>query len=165
MYTLYRLEDDDLCFACGSKNPIGLKLSFTLKEGRALGIFTPTQEHQGYRGMMHGGLVATLLDEAMAHYLKMQGILGVTGRLSLRFRRPVPLEIPLTITAGWKKERADWILLWGQLEEEGKILVEAEGLFQKREIREVEGDGAGRSTEDGHGEHQSEESGEALSGR
>lgn len=164
MFSLYRLEDDDACFACGKKNPIGLKLSFALKDGEAVGTFTPEENHQGYKGMMHGGLVATLLDEAMAHYLLLQGIFGVTGRLKLRFQHPVPVGVSLNISAGVEKERRDWILLWGLLEEGGRTLARGEGLFYKMK-KEDYGDGTGRGTGPGEKKDQSEESGETLSGR
>lgn len=158
-----KMEDDDGCFACGQKNPIGLKLRFALEEDEAVGTFTPLKNHQGYTGVMHGGLVATLIDEAMAHYLLLTGYKGVTGRLDLRFRRPVSLGIPLTITAGPKKERRDWILLWGKVEDEEGLLAQGEGLFN-REERKEDGDGERRGTESSKGANYPEESGETLSG-
>lgn len=159
-----RLEDDNRCFACGQENPIGLKLTFSLHEEKALGHFTAQKNHQGYRGMMHGGLVATLIDEAMAHYLLLTGYRGVTGRLDLRFRRPVPLEVPLKITAEKKKERRDWILLIGTIEDEEGILAQGEGLFHKVELK-GDDDGERRGTEAREREYSSEESGKTLSSR
>lgn len=128
---LDKLEDNDLCFACGKNNPIGLKLTFSLVQGEAQGTFVPHQNHQGYQGMMHGGLVATLLDEVMAHYLRLKGNTGVTGRLEIRFRHSVPLVSFLKLRAGLKKEKGNWVLLWSQLEDRGKILAQGEGLFYR----------------------------------
>lgn len=132
-----KLEEDKHCFACGEENPIGLKLTFSLEGEKALGYFTAQSYHQGYKGMMHGGLVATLIDEAMAHYLLLHGYRGVTGRLDLRFRRPAPLGEPLTISAEKKRERRDWILLTGRVEDREGLLAEGEGLFHKQEKRRM----------------------------
>jgi acyl-coenzyme A thioesterase PaaI-like protein len=52
-----------MCFVCGIENPIGLKLSFyTDDEGRCIARFRPREEHQGYPGHLHGGVISTLLD-------------------------------------------------------------------------------------------------------
>jgi hypothetical protein len=55
-----------MCFACGIENPIGLKLAFyTDQEGHCVARFRPNPEHQGYPGHLHGGLISTLLAEAI----------------------------------------------------------------------------------------------------
>jgi acyl-coenzyme A thioesterase PaaI-like protein len=55
-----------MCFVCGIDNPIGLHLKFyTDDEGRCIARFQPKAEHQGFPGQLHGGLISTLLDEAM----------------------------------------------------------------------------------------------------
>lgn len=87
------------CFGCGKENPIGLKLEFTEKEDQYSTTFIPGREHQGYDGIMHGGLVSTLLDEVMAGYIHMQGLNAVTARLEVRFRQPTPIGQQLTATA------------------------------------------------------------------
>lgn len=93
-------ESNQWCFACGPRNPIGMKLSFREEENRYLTTFVPGPEHQGYDGIMHGGLVSTLLDEVMARYLHAQGLNAVTARLEVRFRQPTPIGQELTIS-GW----------------------------------------------------------------
>ena len=61
--------DDSMCFICGQLNPIGLKIKFDVDEDnlKIEGSFVPRSEHQGYTGIMHGGLVCALLDEAMVN--------------------------------------------------------------------------------------------------
>src|SRR5262245_4874414 len=60
----FPLEDDAMCFCCGQKNPIGLKLEFhETPDGRMGTIWIPRKEHQGFKDIVHGGLVATVLDE------------------------------------------------------------------------------------------------------
>jgi acyl-coenzyme A thioesterase PaaI-like protein len=84
------LEDDGMCFCCGTKNPIGLKLKFeALPDGRMRTYWTPRREHQGFKDIVHGGLVATLLDEVMIRLLYALGIRAVTAELCTRLRRPL----------------------------------------------------------------------------
>ena len=64
------------CFGCSERNPIGLHLSFTMADGEVRAPFTPQAEHQGWPGFMHGGLVATMLDEAMGWVIDESWHLG-----------------------------------------------------------------------------------------
>jgi len=83
------LEDDHYCFVCGEKNPSGLHLKFSLLEGKALTEFTPQKIHQGYKDIVHGGIISTLLDEAMVKAALMQGMPAVTAEITVRFRNPL----------------------------------------------------------------------------
>jgi len=88
------------CFACGSRNPIGLKLTFREEADTYYTTLVPGPEYQGYEGVMHGGLVSTLLDEVMARYLYAKGFNAVTAKLEVRFRQPTPIGQQLTVS-GW----------------------------------------------------------------
>ena len=89
----------DLCFGCGKNNPCGLKLEFTW-DGRVVkSEFVPTELHQGWRKIIHGGILTALLDEAMAYAACFENAAGVTAALELRFRHSVSVGEPLTITA------------------------------------------------------------------
>lgn len=84
------LSDDRWCFACGEKNPSGLKLSFTLGDDGVLRTsFSFRKEHQGYTDVVHGGLIGLILDEIMLNLAWRQGIKAVTAALELRFRKAV----------------------------------------------------------------------------
>ncbi len=85
------LEDNSYCFACGKSNPCGLKLSFNHSEGKTTSEFTPARDHQGYKDMAHGGIIASILDEAMIQAALSEGITPVTAELRVRFRRPLPV--------------------------------------------------------------------------
>lgn len=86
------------CFACGPLNPIGLKLTFAEDPpGTYITHFTGRPEHQGYDGIIHGGILSTLLDEIMARYLYAKGMNAVTARLEVRYLKPTPVGVPLTI--------------------------------------------------------------------
>lgn len=84
------VSDDRWCFACGEKNPSGLKLSFTLGPDGALRTsFAFRKEHQGYTDVVHGGLIGLILDEIMLNLAWRQGIKAVTAALELRFKKAV----------------------------------------------------------------------------
>jgi len=84
------LDDDQMCFCCGAKNPIGLKLIFeTTPEGRTRTVWRPKKEHQGFKDIVHGGLVAAVLDEVMIRMLIQRGIPAVTGTLETRLTKPL----------------------------------------------------------------------------
>lgn len=98
------LVDDHFCFACGTDNPDGLKLKFEYPEpGRCRAEFTPAARFQGWKGVLHGGIVSTLLDEALAHALGNterggEGSGAVTAELTVRFKRPVPIGSKVLLT-------------------------------------------------------------------
>ncbi len=88
------MEEEDnphYCFGCSKRNPIGLHLSFQMEDGEVRAPFTPEAEHQGWPGFMHGGLVATMLDEAMGWVTMSHGIWAVTGKINVRYREPIPV--------------------------------------------------------------------------
>lgn len=94
------LDDDRMCFACGPRNPIGLKLTFEFDGDRYVTRFTPKQEHQGYVGVTHGGIVSTVLDEVMARLLCVRGYQAPTAELTVRLKRPARTGHELTFL-GW----------------------------------------------------------------
>jgi len=85
-----------MCFACGKENPVGLKLKFEKHGDEARSIFTISELYQGWRGFVHGGILFTILDEAMA-YAYWPEIKGVTAKTEVRIRQPVPIGVPLSV--------------------------------------------------------------------
>lgn len=83
------LEDDGHCFACGRKNRSGLRLTFTNRHGKTLADFTPQKRHQGFKNLVHGGIITAVLDEAMMKSVLARGISAVTAELEVRFRSPL----------------------------------------------------------------------------
>ena len=80
------------CFACGTDNEKGLKLKFIDPEdGGSLAYFIPEKEHQGYNDYMHGGLIATLLDEIMAREVWHKYAPAVTAKLNVNYLHPIPI--------------------------------------------------------------------------
>lgn len=91
---------DHYCFACGAENPIGLHLQFRREGDVYATTFTAPPVLQGYHGIVHGGIVATLLDEIMARYVwELQGP-SATAKLEIKYRRPAPVGEPLEVR-GW----------------------------------------------------------------
>jgi acyl-coenzyme A thioesterase PaaI-like protein len=93
-----------LCFACGQENPIGLKLKFTWDGKVAKAEFTPGKFHQGWSGVIHGGIIGCILDEAMSYAALFEGVTSLTAKMQTRFRRPLQIGEPLIISASVTKK-------------------------------------------------------------
>lgn len=122
---------DHGCFGCGERNPIGLRLAFYRDDGGGVRAdFTPAREHEGYHGMTHGGILSTVLDEAMSWAVLADGRLAVTTRMEVRFRRPVPVEQPVEVVAEVVRDRGRLVETRGEIRDAaGTVLVSATGSF------------------------------------
>jgi acyl-coenzyme A thioesterase PaaI-like protein len=131
------LIDDDFCFACGEKNFSGLQMRFEPDEeaGTARASAYLDERFQGWQGVAHGGIVATLIDDAMAYAgVEAFGAPGVIGRLNVRFRKPVPLGAVAVVRAWVTRRRRNVLKLEAQvLNTGGLLLVTAEGMFVGKE--------------------------------
>ncbi len=83
------LIDDGYCFACGGENQYGLKLQFRTEKDKTVAEFIPGKIHQGFKDIVHGGIISVILDEAMVKAVLSQGIEAVTAEISVRFRNPL----------------------------------------------------------------------------
>jgi len=94
------------CFGCGGANPRGMQLTFEQDDvsRRIRGAFRLGPEYQGGAGFVHGGIVATLLDEVMAKVSRFSADHAVTAELTVEYRRPVPVDEDLVVE-GWEVER------------------------------------------------------------
>lgn len=90
---------DSLCFGCGQNNPIGLKLNFKWDGKTARTEFTPTKHYQGWPGIVHGGIITSMLDEAMSHAARFEGMNCITARMQVKFKRPALIDEPLVVTS------------------------------------------------------------------
>jgi uncharacterized protein (TIGR00369 family) len=108
-------KKNDWCFACSPKNPIGLHLKFEEINDIYQTCFTGREEHQGYDGILHGGIISTLLDEVTARYIYVKGFRALTARLEIRYRRPTPIGVPLTITGQIIRVRGKMYELVGKI--------------------------------------------------
>jgi uncharacterized protein (TIGR00369 family) len=88
------------CFGCGLENRTGLRLKFFIDEDNNVTCrLRLAARFAGPPGHAHGGIIATLLDEAMSKSNRARGILAVTRLLEVQYLRPVPLGVHLTLTA------------------------------------------------------------------
>jgi len=92
------------CFGCGQDNPIGLKLSFQWDGKSARAEFTPTEFYQGWPGLVHGGIIICMLDEAMAYAALFEGMNCVTAEMRIKLSRPASVGEPLVITSSVTKK-------------------------------------------------------------
>jgi len=119
------------CFGCGTQNTVGLHLEFSLApDGKVVCHANISPNYEGPPGYLHGGIIATLLDEVMSKANRSKGVVAVTRQLTVEYLRPVPSGSPIRLEG--KVDRHEGRKLWttGQiLNAEGTVLASAHGLF------------------------------------
>ena len=92
------------CFGCGPDNPDGMRLKFVLDKARRRFVcrFRLTRRYWGPPGHAHGGIIATILDEAMGKVNKLRHVIALTSEMNIQYLKPVPLGQQLT-AEGWEK--------------------------------------------------------------
>lgn len=123
----YLLTDDSYCFICGEKNPKGLNLSFTETDNGVSALFDLDREYQGYKGIIHGGLIAAILDEAMIKAANQKGYDAVTAEMTVRFKSPLMTNQKAWVDGKILKESRKVLKATASLKREGVIIAEAEG--------------------------------------
>ncbi|MGH2436295.1 MAG: PaaI family thioesterase [bacterium] len=93
------VRDANRCFVCGPDNPIGLKLRFEREGEGVRAEFIPTELHVGYEGLVHGGILAALIDDALANVWFTKGEEAVTAKIEVRFRQEARPGEPLVVVA------------------------------------------------------------------
>ncbi len=123
------LRDNQRCFVCGKKNPIGLSVDFTINPGSQSlqATFIPTDNHQGYEGIVHGGILSALLDEAMAKLAFSLGFPVMTAEINVKFKSPAMLGEELFITGKLTRENKRLILAEATITRGPIIIAEATG--------------------------------------
>jgi len=118
--------NEGFCFGCGCNNPIGLKLKFTRDGDTIRTEFTPDKAHQGWPGLLHGGILGCLLDEAMSNIAYATGNTCLTASINIRLKQPVEVESPLVITAWITRRRKKLIETSGQVRlKDGTVIAES----------------------------------------
>ncbi len=123
------------CFVCGVENPAGLHMRFYETEAEPVQVvadYTVPAHYQGYPGVVHGGIIAAMLDEVTSRTI-FRGEpprFVVTARLSVRYRKPVPVETPLRLTGRIVEEKGRAITVAGEIRlVDGTLLAEAEAVI------------------------------------
>ena len=130
-----KLPNASHCFVCGLENDAGLQLSFYFDDQRQVYSEITVPDHfQGYPGVVHGGIVATMLDETLGRTVMYDdpNRFMFTGRLTTRYRKPAPLGVPLKLVGKVLKDRGRVAecaaYLYGP---DGDLIAEAEGLLMQ----------------------------------
>lgn len=116
------------CFLCGLENPVGLKLAFYEdEERRVVAHYVAPEEHQGYPGVLHGGITCALLDEVMGRAVVCDDVWAMTAELKVRFRKPIPLGERLTVVGEMVRLRSRTVETKGEIRlADGSIAAAAE---------------------------------------
>ena len=131
-----------MCLVCGLKNPFGLHTSFyELDNKEILAVFKPREEHQSYPGRLHGGIISTILDEAIGRAIMMHSddeVWGVTVDLQVRFKKPVPLDEELRVIGRITKDSNRFFEGTGELLlKDGTVAAEAQGKYLKAPLEKI----------------------------
>ncbi len=119
------------CFGCGPANPAGLHLDFLIAEDRTVVcLVTVPEAFDGHPGYLHGGIIATLLDETMSKAVRAQGLTSMTRQLEADYLRPVPSGVPIRLEG--RVVRGEGRKHWAEAKifnAAGKDLAHGKGLF------------------------------------
>lgn len=121
------------CFGCGALNEIGLQLEFRRTTDGVWAAFTPDRRYEGYAGMAHGGVLTTMLDEAMSWAITARGDFAVTARMTVSFRQPARIGALMRVEArviGTRRQIVDAEAKIIEVDS-GAIVAEAEGRFMR----------------------------------
>ncbi len=122
------LTDDGYCFVCGHKNPIGLKLDFSFDGHTIKTEFTGSKEHQGYANIVHGGIISTLLDEAMVKLAIALDMPVVTAQMEIRLRKALKVGEKIIVTAAILKDTKKILEAYAKaVTEDNVVIAEATG--------------------------------------
>src|SRR5574344_71215 len=122
----------DTCLLCGDKNPIGLKLKFeTLPDLSVKTEFASKFMFEGYKGFLHGGVIASLIDSAMTNCLFAHNVAAFTAELTLKYKQPVRCGGKVSVSAKLLKDYDPLYIVAAQVEQNGQVAVTAEAKFMK----------------------------------
>ena len=104
-----RARTQNRCVVCGQENPYGLHIHFVReRDGAITAEWRPTENWEGFEGIVHGGIISTVLDEAMSKAVAAMNYEALTGELRVRFRRHVAAGENLRIR-GWVVEKGQTV--------------------------------------------------------
>jgi uncharacterized protein (TIGR00369 family) len=119
------------CFGCGEANSSGLKLEFLLApDGTVVCPAIIPDRFEGHPGFLHGGIIATLLDESMSKAVRAKGLTAMTRHMEIDYRRPIPSSAPIRMEG--RVLRSEGRKHWAEahiFDSEGTSLAQGKGLF------------------------------------
>ena len=131
------------CFVCGKDNPIGLNITFFKDKNKIRAEFIPESKHQGYKGIVHGGILFSILDETMSKAAFInKGVMTLTVEINVKYRKKAPVGKKIIFTAQMTEDLGRMVEAQADVRlEDGTLLAEARGKFiviSKEMQREVE---------------------------
>ncbi len=118
------------CVVCSLANTRGLQLDFASgDDGSITATFSYDEALEGYQGVMHGGMISSILDGAMTHCMFAHGKTAVTAEMSTRFRHPILIRQEATVSARIERSSHPLYLLEAQIVQAGQVKVTAKGKF------------------------------------
>ena len=121
-------KDDSACFVCGRNNPIGLQVVFQTDpaENTSYARLTLAPEYQGWQGVVHGGILATLLDEACVYACRNLADQCVTAEMQVRYRKPVPVGAEVELFGQLLEHKRKIWTACAQVKVDGTLYAEAQ---------------------------------------
>jgi uncharacterized protein (TIGR00369 family) len=120
------------CFACGKDNPQGMRLKFVYDDQRQRFVcrFRLGKRYTGPPGHCHGGIIATILDDAMGKVNKLRDVVALTSQITVNYLRPVPLHQPLRVESyEVEAEGRQHINMAEISNEKNEVLARGQGIF------------------------------------
>ena len=108
------------CFVCGDKNQCGLKVDFFDEQGLAKAQYQASSVFEGYKDVLHGGIISALLDEVMIKAVLAKNILAVTASIEVKFKQPVKIGEKLSLEGKIIEDRGRIIFTEGKALKEDK---------------------------------------------
>ena len=120
------------CFVCGDKNEVGLKVQFYYEDGKAKAEYTAPKEFQGYKDILHGGIISSLLDEVMIKAVLSQNISAMTVEIKVKFKKPVWIGEKIYLQGEIVKEQGKIVFAQGEVKnQKGEMVALGEAKFFK----------------------------------
>ncbi len=131
------LSFSDMCFGCGKDNECGLQLVINSSDGKAEADVVFKEFHEGWKGIVHGGILAAAIDEVMAHALSSKGVeSGVTAELTVRFKKPVKVGEKYKVVAEVVSSKGRKFIIKGEIIRDGEVYVKGEAVYIRvKEVR------------------------------
>lgn len=128
------------CFGCGTQNDVGLQLAFRHAPSCVWAELRPDQRYEGYIGMVHGGILSAMLDEAMSWAITAEGDFAVTARLNTSFRNPAQVGSLLRVEGRIVEKRRRVIDTAAVITDvaSGTVVADAEGRFMRVDSKQAE---------------------------
>src|SRR5438093_10831255 len=120
------------CFACGKDNPEGMHLKFVLdrERNRFVSNFRLSKRFTGPPGYCHGGIIATILDDAMSKLNKLRDVIAATSELRIEYLKPVPLRTRLRVESRELRKSGRQLIHTAVIvDQEGSVLARGRGVF------------------------------------